>query len=117
MTPQQRSKTQILRVNEPDDARALIHHTPYERCCIIHRDRGKGCKEVFDGGLPYHSAFLRLARPATLAVRGRVLTVICLLAVSAFPSTTFLRVFPRFITKPFRGVGVGFEEPNLRLTF
>ena len=26
----------------------------------------------------------------------------------------FLRVFPGFIVRPFRGVGVGFEEPHLR---
>ena len=34
---------------------------------------------------------------------------------SAFPSTIFLRVFPGFSARPFRGVGVGFEEPRLRL--
>ena len=37
--------------------------------------------------------------------------------MSAFPSITFLRVFPGFITKPVRGMGVGFEEPHLRLMF
>ena len=36
---------------------------------------------------------------------------------TAFPLFTFLRVFPGFIAKPFRGVGAGFEEPHLRLTF
>ena len=41
--------------------------------------------------------------------------MVCLIVVSAFPSITFLRVFPGFIAKPFRGVGVGFEEPHLRL--
>ena len=34
-----------------------------------------------------------------------------------FPSITLLRVFPGFIAKPFRGMGVGFEEPHLRLMF
>ena len=29
----------------------------------------------------------------------------------------FLRVFPGFIAKPLRGMGVGFEEPHLRLMF
>ena len=33
------------------------------------------------------------------------------------PSITFLRVFPGFIARPFRGMGVGFEEPHLRLMF
>ena len=55
--------------------------------------------------------------PATLAVRGRFLTVVCLIIVPAFPSITCLRVLPGFIAKPFRGVGVGFEEPHLRLMF
>ena len=41
----------------------------------------------------------------------------CLIMVSAFPLITFLRVFPGFIAKTFRGVGVGFEEPHLRLMF
>ena len=40
--------------------------------------------------------------------------MVCLLRLSAFPSITFLRVFPGFIARPFRGVGVGFEEPHLR---
>ena len=31
--------------------------------------------------------------------------------MSAFPSITFLRAFPGFIARPFRGVRVGFEEP------
>ena len=35
--------------------------------------------------------------------------------VSAYPSFTSLRVFTGPIAKPFRGVGVGFEEPHLRL--
>ena len=49
-----------------------------------------GTREVFDGVLPY---------------------------CSAFRSTTFLRVFPGFMAKPFRGLGLGFEEPHLRLVF
>ena len=40
--------------------------------------------------------------------------MVCLIIVSAFPSIAFLRVFPGFIARPFRGVGVGFEEPHLR---
>ena len=40
-----------------------------------------------------------------------------LIIVFAFLAITFLRVFSGFIAKPFRGAGVGFEEPNLRLTF
>ena len=83
-----------------------------------------GLLEGFDVGCPCHKAcvllqfvFRRLARPATLAVRGKVLTVLCLIIVTAFPSITFLRVFPGFIAKPFRGAGVGFEEPRLRLMF
>ena len=35
--------------------------------------------------------------------------------MSAFPSIDFLPVFPGFMAKPFRGVGVVFEEPHLRL--
>ena len=108
-----------------------------------------GLLEGFDVGCPCHKAcvllqfvFRRLARPATLAVRGsfltmvcliiapfssrppaalavrgKFLTVLCLIIVTAFPSITFLRVFPGFIAKPFRGAGVGFEEPRLRLMF
>ena len=108
-----------------------------------------GLREGFDVGFPCPSAwvllqfaFLRLAPPATLAVRGRFLTVlcliiapfssrppatlavrgrfltvVCLIIVSVFSSITFLRVFPGFMAKPFRGVGVGFEEPHLRLMF
>ena len=76
-----------------------------------------GSRVVLDGGLPYHSPFFVSPPPATLAIRGRFLTVVCLIIVSAFPSITFLRVFPGFIAKPFRGVGVGFEESHLRLMF
>ena len=47
-----------------------------------------GTRQVLTGGLPYYS--------------------VCV------PSNTFLRVFPGFIAGPFRGVGVGFEEPHLR---
>ena len=71
----------------------------------------------FEGGLSYYSAFFVSPPPATLTVRGRVLTVGCLIIVSAFLSITFLRVFPGFIAKPFRGVGVSFEKPHLRLVF
>ena len=45
---------------------------------------------VDTGGLPYYS-------------------------VCVFSSITFVRISPGFITRPFRGVGVGFEEPHLRL--
>ena len=34
--------------------------------------------------------------------------------MSGFPSFNFLRIFPIFVAMPFRGVGVGFEEPHLR---
>ena len=40
--------------------------------------------------------------------------MVCLIIVTAFPSMTFLHVFPGFIARPFRGVRVGFEEPHLR---
>ena len=40
--------------------------------------------------------------------------MVCLTIVSAFPSISFLHVFPGFIARPFRGVRVGFEEPHLR---
>ena len=84
-------------------------------------------------------AFLRLAPPATPTIRGRVLTVVGL-AIAPFSSRPprhtggtrqvltdglpsysvrvsfnyLLRVFPGFISRPFRGMGVGFEEPHLR---
>ena len=80
--------------------------------------RHAGCsREVFDGGLPCHNAFSLSPPPATLAVRGRFFTVVCIITVSAFPSILFLPVLPGFIAKPFRGVGVGFEEPHLLLMF
>ena len=50
-----------------------------------------GSREVFDGGLPYHGGFFVSYPPATVAVRGRFSTVVCLIMVSAFPS----RVIPR----------------------
>ena len=84
-------------------------------------------------------AFLRLAPPATPTIRGRVLTVVCLaiapsrlaaprhtggtrqVLTDGLPSYSvcvsfndFLRVFPGFIARPFRGVEVGFEDPHLR---
>ena len=62
-------------------------------------------------------ARFHLAPPATLAVRAKFLTPVCLIIVSAFPSITCICVFPGFIAKPFRGLGVGFEEPHLRLMF
>ena len=43
--------------------------------------------------------------------------MVCLIMVSVFPSISLLRLFSGFIAKPFRGVGVGFEEPHLRLMF
>ena len=74
-----------------------------------------GSREGFDGRLSCHSAFFVSPPLAMLAVRRRFLTVGCLTIVSAFPSIMFVRVFPRFIARPFRGVGVGFEDPHLRL--
>ena len=74
-----------------------------------------GMREGFDVGYFIIAPSSSRPPPATLAVRGRFLTVVRLFIVSTFPSITFLRVFPGFIAKPFRGVGVGFEEPHLRL--
>ena len=67
--------------------------------------------------LSFNSPFSVSPPPATLAVRGRFFTVVCIITVSAFPSILFLPVLPGFIAKPFRGVGVGFEEPHLLLMF
>ena len=75
-----------------------------------------GTQEVSDGGLPCHSAFF-VSPPRHAGGTREVLTVVCLIIVSAFPSITFLRVFPGFIARPFRRVGVGYEEPHLRLMF
>ena len=47
-------------------------------------------REGFDGGLHYYS--------------------VCVPSIA-------VRVFPGFIPRPFRGVGVGFEEPHLRCMF
>ena len=77
--------------------------------------------------------------PAAPTIRGRVLTVVGLaieplsyrpprhtggtrqVLTDGLPSYSvcvsfnyFLCVFPGFIARPFRGVGVGFEEPHLR---
>ena len=103
-------------------------------------------REGFDVGFPclracvLQFAFLRLPPPATVTVRGRVLTVVRL-AIAPFssrppPATLavrgrfltgglpfysdcdsfnyFLRVFPGVISRTRRGVGVGFEESHLR---
>ena len=62
-----------------------------------------GPREGFDVGVPDHSAcvssiaFLRLAPPATLAVRRRFLTVVCLIIAPAFSFNWFLYIFPGFI--------------------
>ena len=61
----------------------------------------------------FNSPFFVSPPPATLAVPRRFLTVVCLITVPTFPSITLLRVFPGFIAKPFRGVGMGFEELHL----
>ena len=71
----------------------------------------------FAGGQPYDITFLCVAPPATLTVRGKFLAVACPSILSEFPSVTFCRDFPGFIAKPFRGVGVGYEEPCFRLMF
>ena len=55
----------------------------------------------------------RLALPATPAVRARWLKVVSVVLVIAFSSPTVFRVFPGFMAKSSRGVGVGFEEPHL----
>ena len=88
----------------------------------------------------FQFAVLRLAPPATPTLRGRVLTVVGL-AIAPFssrpprhtggtrqvltgglpsqgvcvPFNYFPRVFPGFITRPLKGVRVGFEESHLRL--
>ena len=90
--------------------------------------------------VPLQFTFLRLAPPATPTIRGRVLPVVGR-AIAPFSSRPprhtggtrqvltgglpsysvcvsfnyLLRVFPGFIARPFRGVGVCFEEPHLRL--
>ena len=69
-----------------------------------------GSREGFDGGLSYHSAFFVSPPRHAGGTREGFLTVGCLIIVSAFRSITFLRVFPGFIARPFRRVGVGFEE-------
>ena len=94
---------------------------------------------VFALVFSFNSPFFVSPPPATLTIRGRVLTVVGL-AISPFSSRPprhtggtrqiltgglpsysvydssnyFLRVFPSFIARLFRGVGVGFEEPHLR---
>ena len=66
----------------------------------------------FAGGQPYDGTFLCVAPPATLTVRGKFLALAFPSILSEFPSVTFCRAFPGFIAKPFRGVGVGYEEPS-----
>ena len=73
-----------------------------------------GTREGFDDGFLAIAPFLSRP-PATMVARGRFLTGGLPIIVSAFPSIPFLRVFPGFTARPFRGVGVGFEEPHLRL--
>ena len=55
--------------------------------------------------------------PATPAVRGRFFRWLLRLIIgSAFSSQLLFFAFSSgFIARPFRGVGVGFEEPHLRL--
>ena len=111
----------FLRLPPPRHAgrsRGVFHgRLPYHSAFFVSPLRTAGStRDFFEGGLPYRSAFF-VSPPATLAVRRRFLSVVCLITVSAFPSVTFLCVFPGFIAKPSRGVGVGFEEPHLRLMF
>ena len=97
---------------------------------------------VIASAFSFKSPFFVSPPPATPAVRGRFLTVVCLFI--AFFSSRPLRHaggtrevfegglpycsvcvsfnyfssrFPGFIAKAFRGVGVGFEESHLRLMF
>ena len=83
----------------------------------IHKDFFKA--HIVQGGALGHlcSSASSSRPPATLAARGRFLTVVCVITVYAFPSITFLRGFPGFIAKPFRGVGTGFKDPHLQLMF
>ena len=70
-------------------------------------------REGYDGGSSCRSAFFRLA-PRHTGGTGQVLTD-GLPSYSVCVSFNYLlRVFPGFIARPFRGVGVGFEEPHLR---
>ena len=93
---------------------------------------------VFAPVFSFNSPFFVSAPPAKLTIRGRVLAVVGL-AIAPFSSRPprhtcgsrqvladglpsysvcvsfnyFLRVFPGFVARPFRGVGKGFEEPHL----
>ena len=95
---------------------------------------------VFEPVFSFNLGFFVSPPPATRTIRGRVLTVVGL-AIAPFSSRPhrqsggtrqiltaslpsygvcvsfnyFLPVFPGFIARPFRGVGVGFEERHLRL--
>ena len=70
-------------------------------------------REGFDSGWSCHSAFF-VSPPRHTGGTRQVLT-------DGLPSYSvvvsfnyFLLVFPGFIAKPFRGVGVGFQDPPLR---
>ena len=69
---------------------------------------------AFSFNLP---VFVSSPPPPRWRFAGGVFSVGCLCMVSVFPITTFLCVVPAFIAKPFRGMGVVFEEPHLRLVF
>ena len=70
-------------------------------------------QEGFDGGWSCHSAFS--SRPPRHTCGSRQVLTDGLPSYRVFVSFNyFLRVFPGFVARPFRGVGVGFEEPHLR---
>ena len=76
-----------------------------------------GTREGFDGGLSCHSAFFVSPPRHTGGTRQVFLRTVCLIIVTYSDCDSFnyfLRVFPGFMARTFRGVGVGFEEPHLR---
>ena len=58
----------------------------------LHPRHAGGTRVVFDDGLPYHSAFF-VSIPATLAVRGRFLTLGCLIKYLRFLHFFFFAFF------------------------
>ena len=93
-------------------APAFSFNSPYFVSPPRHAD---GTREGFDGSLSCHSTFFVSPPPPHRRYAPGFARAVCLIRVSAFPSIPFLRVFPGFIARPFRGVGVGFEDPHVRL--
>ena len=76
-----------------------------------------GTGEGFDGGCLAIASLFCLDPPPNGRYAAVFLPVVCPIVVSAFLSNIFFPIFPGFIARPFRGVGVGFVEPHLRLIF